>query len=117
MAKPSLSKSVARLFILITASASLLSAQAQKPRLTLDEFFNSVSIDHVRLSPDGHSLVDQEVEIGFRSIAVPLRRLDGMVIAALNIGVHSERSPLATMHKTFLPKLAEAASRLQPQLI
>ena len=66
---------------------------------------------------DGHSLVDQEVEIGFRSIAVPLRRLDGTVIAALNIGVHSERSPLATMHKTLLPKLTETASRLQPQLI
>ena len=66
---------------------------------------------------DGHSLVDQEVEVGFRSIAVPLRRLDGTVIAALNIGVHSERNPLATMHKAFLPKLTETASRLQPQLI
>jgi IclR family pca regulon transcriptional regulator len=66
---------------------------------------------------DGHSLVDQEVEIGFRSIAVPLRRLDGTVIAALNIGVHSERGPLATMHKTFRPKLIETANRLQPQLI
>jgi len=66
---------------------------------------------------DGHSLVDQEVEIGFRSIAVPLRRLDGTVIAALNIGVHSERSSLATMHKTFLPKLTETASWLQAQLI
>ena len=66
---------------------------------------------------DGFSLVDQEVEIGFRSIAVPLRRLDGTVIAALNIGVHSERGPLATVHKTFLPKLTEAAGQLQPQLI
>jgi IclR family pca regulon transcriptional regulator len=66
---------------------------------------------------DGFSLVDQEVEVGFRSIAVPLRRLDGTVIAALNIGVHSERGPLATMHKIFLPKLTEAAGRLQPQLI
>ena len=66
---------------------------------------------------DGHSLVDQEVEVGFRSIAVPLRRLDGTVIAALNIGVHSERGPLATMHKTFRPKLIETANRLQPQLI
>ena len=30
---------------------------AQKPALTLDEFFNSVSFDAVRLSPDGHAVV------------------------------------------------------------
>lgn len=29
----------------------------QKPPLTLDDFFNYVAVDHVRLSPDGHSLV------------------------------------------------------------
>jgi IclR family pca regulon transcriptional regulator len=71
----------------------------------------------VKARADGYSLVDQEVEIGFRSISVPLRRLDGKVIAALNIGVHSERCPLDTMRKTFLPKLAETAGELQQQLI
>ena len=66
---------------------------------------------------DGYSLVDQEVEIGFRSISVPLRRLDGKVIAALNIGVHSERGSLETMRKTFLPELTELPNGLQQQLI
>ena len=66
---------------------------------------------------DGHSLVDQEVETGFRSISVPLRRLDGTVIGALNIGVHSERSSPAVMLKTFLPVLTEMSNRLQRQLI
>ena len=33
------------------------SALAQKPALTFDEFFNSISYDAVRLSPDGHSVV------------------------------------------------------------
>lgn len=66
---------------------------------------------------DGHSLVDQEVETGFRSISVPLRKLDGRVIAALNIGVHSERDSPAAMQKHLLPKLADMASRLQQQLI
>ena len=54
---------------------------------------------------DGYALADQEVEIGFRSIAVPLRRLDGRIIAALNIGVHSERMPLKAMHSHFFPSL------------
>ena len=31
--------------------------QTTKPKLTLDEFFNSVSFDSVKLSPDGNSVV------------------------------------------------------------
>jgi len=34
-----------------------ISGVAQKPAVTLDEFFNAVSFDAVRLSPDGHSVV------------------------------------------------------------
>src|SRR5690349_8743397 len=37
----------------------------------------------VKVRADGFSHVDQEVEVGFRSISVPLKRLDGKVIAAL----------------------------------
>ncbi len=49
-----------RPFILLTllffASISA-PAQTAKPKLTLDEFFNSVSFDAVKLSPDGNSVV------------------------------------------------------------
>jgi len=38
------------------AAFSTLS-HAQKPTLTLDEFFDTVSYESVRLSPDGHSVV------------------------------------------------------------
>ncbi len=70
-----------------------------------------------RARDDGYSLVDQEVEVGFRSISVPVRRLDGEAIAALNIGVHSERVALDTMRDEFLPKLRQAADLLQRQLL
>jgi IclR family pca regulon transcriptional regulator len=65
----------------------------------------------------GFSLVDQEVEVGFRSISVPLRRLDGKVIASLNIGAQSERCPARTMLNAFFPKLRDMAERLQRQLV
>lgn len=71
----------------------------------------------VKARADGFSLVDQEAEAGFRSISVPLKRRDGRTIAALNIGVHSERGPLATMRKVFLPKLQALAADLQQQII
>ena len=70
-----------------------------------------------RARDDGYALVDQEVEVGFRSIAVPLRKLDGRTIAALNIGVHSERVSLKAMHGQFLPRLHALAGELQRQLI
>lgn len=71
----------------------------------------------IKARHDGYSLVDQEVELGFRSISVPLRRLDGRVVAALNIGIHTERGTPAMMLKTFLPMLTEESNRLQRQLI
>jgi IclR family pca regulon transcriptional regulator len=70
----------------------------------------------VKARQDGYSLVDQEVETGFRSISVPLRRLDGKVIAALNVGAHSERCSLAAM-KSLLPRLIETSNELRQQLI
>lgn len=69
----------------------------------------------IKVRKDGFSLVDQGVELGFRSISVPLKRLDGRTIAALNIGVHSV--PLDVMRKTFLPKLVATADALRQQLV
>jgi IclR family transcriptional regulator, pca regulon regulatory protein len=65
----------------------------------------------------GYAIGDQEVEIGFRSIAIPLKKRDGRVIAALNVGVHSERTPLRAMHNQFFGKLQALAVELQQQLI
>ncbi len=66
---------------------------------------------------DGYSLVDGEVEVGFRSISVPLRRLDGKVVASLNIGAHSNRCTLDKMRHVLLPKLKALAAELQNQMI
>ena len=66
---------------------------------------------------EGYSLVDQEVELGFRSISVALRRRDGKAIGSLNVGMHSERGPLKTMHDQVLPKLRASADDLQKQLL
>lgn len=42
---------------LLIAAASLAALGADKPKLNIDEFFNSVSFDSVALSPDGSSVV------------------------------------------------------------
>ena len=94
------------------------------PHFELQKLTAMTIVDRVQLRltirkarDDGYSLVDQEVELGFRSISVPLRRLDGRVIASLNVGAHSRRCTLDTMRSVFLPKLSALATELQPQMI
>jgi len=65
----------------------------------------------------GYAIADQEAEIGFRSIAISLRKHDGKVIGAVNVGVHSERTALKAMHGQFFGKLQALATELQQQLI
>ncbi|MCA1382197.1 IclR family transcriptional regulator C-terminal domain-containing protein [Bradyrhizobium sp. BRP23] len=65
----------------------------------------------------GYSLVDQEAEEGFRSISVPIRRYDGAVIAAANIGAHVDRITTGEMIDRFLPLLKEMSLAAQPLLV
>lgn len=66
---------------------------------------------------DGFCFVDQEAEHGFRSIAVPLRRFDGTLVAALNIGARIERADAGTMLGQHLPVLQEEAAGLTGYLV
>jgi IclR family pca regulon transcriptional regulator len=64
----------------------------------------------------GFATIDQEVETGLRSIAVPLRTSRGKTIAALNVGLAATAEPMADIVERYLPALlmrqAELASML-----
>jgi IclR family pca regulon transcriptional regulator len=66
---------------------------------------------------EGHALVEEEMELGFRSLAVPLRRHDGRVVAALNIGAPVALHPPGDMATRFLPMLRAEARELAAQLV
>jgi len=61
---------------------------------------------------EGYAIVDQELEIGLRSIAVPLRDASGTVVAALNASTHAQRVSLHEMQSRFLPALYAVAQEL-----
>lgn len=67
-------------------------------------------LDGVRQS--GYALVEEELEIGLRSIAVPVRGASGNVIAALNIGAQATRVSAKKMKEEFLPVLLRGAQEL-----
>jgi IclR family pca regulon transcriptional regulator len=66
---------------------------------------------------EGYCAADQEVEIGFRSIAVPVSRVDGQVACALHIGTHVVATSLDEAVRSLVPMLKRAAKFASPMLI
>ncbi|GAC1419002.1 MAG: IclR family transcriptional regulator C-terminal domain-containing protein [Acidobacteriaceae bacterium] len=61
---------------------------------------------------NGYALVDQELEVGLRSMAVPVYSPTGRVIATLNLSGHAPRMPVYDMQTRFLSHLRNAAAEL-----
>jgi IclR family pca regulon transcriptional regulator len=63
------------------------------------------------------ALLDQELEVGLRSIAVPVRDARGSVVAAINVGTHASRFSLAELESRCLPPLRQCAAELARMLL
>jgi IclR family pca regulon transcriptional regulator len=61
---------------------------------------------------NGYCIVDQELESGLRSMAVPIRDSAGRVVASLNVGAHAQRVSIQDLQVRFLPQLKAAAQEL-----
>ncbi|MBG8560131.1 MULTISPECIES: pca regulon transcriptional regulator PcaR [Pseudomonas] len=64
----------------------------------------------------GWCVVDQELEQGLRSIAVPVYDASGQVLAALNISTHAGRVSRSELEQKFLPIMVAASRDLSTQL-
>jgi IclR family transcriptional regulator, pca regulon regulatory protein len=69
-----------------------------------------------RARKQGYAIVDQEMELGLRSIAVPVTSADGRIIAALNVGAQSSRVSLQMLQARFLPELRRVAVAIASEL-
>jgi IclR family transcriptional regulator, pca regulon regulatory protein len=92
----------------MTLSAQTTSTLVDKPTVIA-----TIIADRMK----GYSLVDQEAEEGFRSISVPIRRYDGAIVAAANIGAHVDRITTGEMIDRFLPLLKEMSLVAKPLLV
>jgi IclR family pca regulon transcriptional regulator len=70
----------------------------------------------LRIRAHGYAIVDQELEVGLRSLAVPVIGLDGRVVAAINVGVQAGRADRRTLQREFLPVLQQAAAEIATAL-
>jgi IclR family pca regulon transcriptional regulator len=69
-----------------------------------------------RAARDGYALVDQELEEGVRSIAVPVRDRLGRTVAAVDIATHAGRATPADLVERVLPALRRTAARIEADL-
>jgi IclR family pca regulon transcriptional regulator len=65
----------------------------------------------------GYSIVDQELEEGLRSVAVPVHDAGGVVIAAVNISTHAARRTLDEVRTDLVPHLRVTAECIERDLV
>ncbi|MHC5226520.1 IclR family transcriptional regulator domain-containing protein [Ignatzschineria sp. LJL83] len=65
-----------------------------------------------KVAEQGFAIIDQELEIGLCSVAVPIFDRGGKVIASLSISTNILKNDLATIEQKFLPVLKESADIL-----
>jgi IclR family pca regulon transcriptional regulator len=92
--------------------------------MTLKPYTASTIVDRAalidRIGKDhaqGFSIVDEELEKGLRSIAVPILNRAGSCVAAINLSAHSDRTTRNEMREKFLPRLREAAEAISRSLV
>jgi IclR family pca regulon transcriptional regulator len=64
-----------------------------------------------------YSLVDQEMEMDLRALAVPVRNSSGRVIAALNVSTQASRTGKRQLLDAVLPVIRQAAAEMRPLLL
>lgn len=64
----------------------------------------------------GYALVDQELEMGVRSIAAPLHDAAGRTVAAVNVSTHASRTTKAELQQRFVPALLRTAREIDNAL-
>lgn len=80
------------------------------PRTLVDLAGLMDELERVRMQ--GYSIIDQEIETGACSIAVPIRNLSKKAVTAFNVALHVNRCAPDLLKERFLPALLRAQSQL-----
>ncbi len=66
-----------------------------------------------RVRQQGYSIVDQELDQGLRSVAVPVFARSGELLGAINISTNAARVTLETLISVYLPRLQDVAEKVR----
>jgi IclR family pca regulon transcriptional regulator len=98
----------------VRARVRQMTLQALTPRTVTNVSEVIAQVDEAR--ERGFATSDGELEIGVRSMAVPVFNRAGAVVAGLSIAVRADRMRLSEFIEGFLPVLGRARDRLGEQI-
>jgi len=101
----------------------------QLPDKELDSFLDSVELipftpyaiksvvplkeEILKARSQGFAIVDQELDSGLRSVAVPVYTSSNVLLGALNISTNAARVDMETLMTVYLPRLQDVAARVK----
>lgn len=65
---------------------------------------------------EGVAVVDQELEVGVRSAAAPLRDAAGRIVAAINVSTHANRTTKTALRRRIAPRVLATAHEIEQVL-
>jgi IclR family pca regulon transcriptional regulator len=96
------------------AQAEMLLGRLRPEAITVHTIVNKdrLLLEIARTRTQGYAVVDQELELGLRTIAVPLKNYRGETLAAMNVSVHAARVPIEAIVERYLPPLLKVQVEL-----
>lgn len=116
---PAAATSLGRALLADLPDHELLEALRSKPPQMATPFTKTaikdlvLEIENVR--KQGFAFVDQELELGLKSISVPVRGSNGAIVAAINIATVGKTSK-TTLERSLLPALKSTAKEIEAEL-
>lgn len=108
----------------LLAALSKKELDAFLAKTVLDSFTRYTIVDKDKLRAvldkvrrNAYCLVDEELEIDLRTLAIPIHNASGRVIAAMNIGARASQTSGQHMLDKFLPVMRDAAANMRPLLV
>jgi IclR family pca regulon transcriptional regulator len=98
----------------IAAYLQRVRLEARTPKTVTDKTEFRVVLEATRAQ--GYALVNEELEFGLRSIAVPVIQKSGQVTIALNLSAQAGRVSADEMRERYLPSLSAAGESLRYML-
>jgi len=117
---PAFCTSMGRVLLAALPDAEIAELLTQRPPMARTSFTVTNPADLMAMIADvrakGFAVIDQEVELGLRSIAVPILNARGRVAAAINLGLPALAEEAASLKQRYLPALLAVQAELRKVL-
>jgi IclR family transcriptional regulator, pca regulon regulatory protein len=118
---PAICTSMGRVMLATLPGAQIEDILSRHPPVKRTPFSITNTAELMRILAEakqyGFTINNQELEVGLRSIGVPIYDSHGHVVAALNTGVAAVHEDAIELRDLYLPKLLAVQSALRPLLV